>query len=163
MHVRQSSKVCILLVVSGLVSGCARSAFDSEAESAALLKRDAEWAAAAAGKDVDRIVSFWADDALVVPPGQPVVEGKEAIRAFVKYSLTIPNFSIHWASEKVSFSPDGGLAYMRSTNETRFTQPDGRAMTLHGRGVTVWRHDPDGQWRCVIDIWNEPPAAQPAS
>ncbi len=78
-------------------------------------------------------------------------------------SLKIPGFQIHWVSEKVSFSPDGQLAYMRGTNETTLTGPDGNLMTLRGRGITVWRHDPDGQWRCVIDIWNAPPTSAPAA
>jgi ketosteroid isomerase-like protein len=52
------------------------------------LRRDAEWAnAAAAGKDVEKIVSYWSDDALVIEPGQPVYEGKAAIRAYVAGSL----------------------------------------------------------------------------
>ena len=96
-----------------------------------------------------------------VPPGQPAVEGRAAIRAFVTESLKIPGFRIHWVSEKVSFSPDGQLAYMRASNETTLTGPDGKPMTLRGRGVTVWRHEADGQWRCAIDIWNEPPAPTP--
>jgi ketosteroid isomerase-like protein len=25
------------------------------------------------------------------------------------------------------------------------------------RGVSIWRRDPDGEWRCVVDIANEPP------
>jgi ketosteroid isomerase-like protein len=153
-----------LLVAGGWVSGCSRASFDREAEAAALLKRDAEWAeAASTGKDVERILSFWGDDALVLPPGQPLVEGKEAIRAFVAQSLKIPGFKIHWVSEKISFSPDGQLAYMRGTNETTLTGPDGKLMTVRGRGITVWRRDPDGQWRCIIDIWNEPPPSTPST
>ena len=155
---------CLLFLVGGTLAACSRSSFDPEAEQATLLKRDAEWAStASAGQDVEKIVSYWTDDALVVPPGQPTVEGKTAIRTFVAQSLKIPGFKIHWVSEKVSFSPDGQLAYMRGANETTVPGPDGKLMTIHGRGITVWRRDGDGQWRCVIDIWNDPPASQPAA
>lgn len=137
--------------------------FDEASERAALLARDAEWArAAAAGADVERIVSYWSDDAAIVPPGQPIVEGKAAIRAFVADSLRIPGFRVHWVSDRVSFSPDGGLAYMRSTNEFTVPGPDGTLVTLRGRAITVWRRDPDGEWRCVVDIWNDAPPAPPA-
>ena len=154
----------MFLLVGALLVGCSRSSFDSAAEQAKLLQRDTEWAdAASAGKDVERIISYWTDDALVVPPGQPVVEGKAAIRTFVADSLKIPGFKIHWSSEKVIFSPDGKLAYMRGTNETTVPGPGGNLMTLAGRGVTVWRRDPDGQWRCVVDIWNDPPSSAPSS
>lgn len=129
-----------------------------------LLKRDAEWAeAASSGKDVEKIISYWTDDAVVIPPGQPVVEGKAAIRAFVADSLKIPGFSIHWVSDNVSFSPDGQLAYMRSTNRTTVPGADGKLMTLHGRALTVWRLESDGQWRCAVDIWNDAPPPSPGS
>ncbi len=150
----------LLLLIAAALAGCSRPSFDPAAEQTALLKRDAEWASAAsAGRDVENIISYWADDTVIFPPGQPVVEGKAAIRAFVTESLKIPGFKIHWVSDSVSFSPDGQLAYMRDLNETTMRGPDGNEMTVHGRGVTVWRRDRDGQWRCVVDIWNEPPAS----
>jgi ketosteroid isomerase-like protein len=96
------------------------------------------------------------DDALVVPPGQPIVEGKAAIREFVASSFKIPGFKIHWTSQKPSFSPDGQVAYMRAANEMTVPGENG-PMTIIGRGMTVWRVDKDGQWRCVIDIWHDPP------
>jgi ketosteroid isomerase-like protein len=146
------------------LAGCSRSSFNAREEEASLLKRDAAWAeTASSGKDVEKIISYWTDDALVIPPGQPAVEGKAAIREFVADSLKIPGFKIHWTSEKVSFSPDGQVAYMRGMNETTVTGPDGKLMTLHGRGVTVWRRDPDGQWRCAVDVWNDAPPSPPAS
>jgi uncharacterized protein (TIGR02246 family) len=132
--------------------------FNAATEEVSLLKRDAEWADAAAdGTDIEKIVSYWTDDAVVIPPGQPIVEGKAAIRTFVANSLKIPGFRIHWVSKGVSFSPDGQAAYMRSTNEMTVPGSDGKVMTLHGRAVTVWRREPDGQWRCAVDIWNDPP------
>ena len=152
----------LLLLAAGCSSPAVR--FDPAAEADLLLKRDAEWAdAATAGTDIDKIVSYWADDAVVIPQGQPVAEGKGAIRAFVAGSLAIPGFRIHWVSDKVSFSPDGQLAYLRSTNEITVPGPTGTPVTVSGRGITVWRREVDGQWRCVVDIWNDPPAAAPVA
>jgi ketosteroid isomerase-like protein len=67
----------------------------SHDEKAALLERDRAWAALASeGKNVERILSFWTDDARVFPVGLPVVEGKQAIREFVTGSLSMPGFHI---------------------------------------------------------------------
>jgi ketosteroid isomerase-like protein len=151
----------ILVVVASLVvEGCAQQPppFDAAAAAEALLKQDREWSTVASeGKDIDKIVSYWADDAIVIPSGQPIAEGKAAIRAFVVASLAVPGFKIHWTSEKPVFSPDGRLAYMRGTNEVTFTGENG-PVTMHARALTVWRHDSDGQWRCVADTWNDEPA-----
>jgi uncharacterized protein (TIGR02246 family) len=128
---------------------------DSAAERKRLLERDAQWAAAAAeGRDVERILEFWTDDALVYPPGFPPVAGKAALRAYVQASLAIPGFRITWTSSDVRLSPDGQLAYLLSENAVTAPGPTGQLTTSQGRGVTVWRREPDGQWRCAVDIWN---------
>jgi len=154
----QISRLILVLGTMISVVSCATPAFDPASESQKLLRRDAEWAdLASAGKDVERIVSYWSDDAIVIPQGQPVVEGKAAIRAFVTSSLQIPGFKIHWVSEGPIFSPDGKLAYMRGRNTMTVPGANGALVTLVGRGITIWRLEPDGQWRCVVDIWNDPP------
>ena len=129
-----------------------------------MLRRDAEWAdLATAGKEIEKIVSYWSDDAVLIFPGQPVLEGKVAIRAYATASLNTPGFKIHWVSQKPVFSSDGKLAYMRATEELTLPGPEGAAMTLHLRGISVWRFDSDGQWRCVVDISNEEPPPAPKS
>jgi ketosteroid isomerase-like protein len=132
---------------------------ESAAESRRLLERDAQWAAAAAeGRDVERILEFWTDDALVYPPGLPVVAGKAALRAYVQASLAIPGFHITWTSSDVWLSPDGQLAYLLGQNVVTAPGPSGQLMTSRGRGVTIWRREADDEWRCTVDIWNaEPP------
>ena len=156
----------LFLITASLLGACAPTttpSFDATAESAKLLQRDVEWAdAATAGKDVDKIVSYWTDDAVLMVPGQPAVEGKPAIRAFVTQSLNTPGFKIHWLSEKPTFSPDGKMAYMRAATDLNMPGPKGELMTLHLQGYTVWRLDADGQWRCVVDLGTEAPAAAPA-
>ena len=127
-------------------------------EKAVLLERDREWAAAASeGKDVERILSFWTDDAKVFPTGMLVVEGKQAIREFVTGSLSIPGFRISWEPAEVVVDPAGNRGY--TTGRNHLTMPDaaGNLQTESGRYVTVWRRDSDGAWRCVIDIWNGGP------
>jgi ketosteroid isomerase-like protein len=159
-HLRTFLPVLVVFVL-----GCTRPpAFDPAAEAEKLLQRDAEWAdVAAAGQDVEKTLSYWSDDALVVPQGQPSLEGKAAIREFVTSSFATPGFRIHWKSETPQFSPDGKLAYMRGTSTTTVPGPNGGTVTLQGRAITIWRMEPDGQWRCVVDIWNDPPPQSPAA
>ncbi len=157
------SRGSILWASLFVLVSCSRYAFDPVIEQARLLHRDAEWAdLASAGKDVNKIVSFWSDDAILMFPGQPVLEGKPAIRSYVEASLKTPGFKIQWVSQKPVFSPDGQLAYMRGTDELAVPGPSGTTTTLHLRGISVWRRDAAGQWLCVVDIANEEPSAPPA-
>jgi ketosteroid isomerase-like protein len=130
------------------------------AEKTRLLRRDAEWSAVAAeGRDVDLILSYWTDDAVVFAPGLPAVAGKAALRDYVEGSMRIPGFRISWTSTDVTFSPDGKLAYMFSRNAVTMNAPDGTPHTTEGRAVTIWRQETDGEWRCAVDIWNAEAAA----
>ena len=128
---------------------------DLASEKTRLLQRDADWAAAAAeGRDFERVVSYWTDDAVVLGPGLPAVVGKDALREYVQGSMQIPGFRISWTTSDVTLSPDGKLAYMFSRNAVTMNAPDGTVVTTEGRAVTIWRRESDGEWRCAVDIWN---------
>ena len=124
-----------------------------------LLARDAAWAKLAAeGGDVDDIVSYWTNDAIVIPPGMPNVVGKAALRQYVEGTRAVPGFRISWSSSDAEVSADGTLGFVLSSNEISMDGPDGERVIDRGRAVTVWRRDADGEWRSAVDIWN--PAAQ---
>jgi ketosteroid isomerase-like protein len=73
--------------------------------------------------------------------------------------MLIPGFRITWTSSEVTLSPDGNLAYMFSRNAVTLNHETGAPVTTYGRAVTIWRREPDGEWRCAVDIWNAEPAA----
>lgn len=148
-----------IFLVSLIVFGCRQNNVDLKAEENLILKTDSTWAVIALeGKDIDKIVSYWADDAVLLPPGQTAVRGKAALKQFVKESENIPGFSIHWKSSDVHFSPDGKMAYMYGENLMTMNDSTGKQISMTGRGYTVWRKESDGNWKCVVDTWNEPPA-----
>ena len=158
------SRYLSLAAFAFTLGSCSQREFDPTTEGEKLLRRDAEWAdLATTGKDIEKVVSYWSDDALLIFPEQPVLQGKAAIRAYVTASFNTPGFKIHWVSQKPVFSPDGKFAYMCGTDELTVPGPNGTTMTLHLRGISLWRFESDGQWRCVVDISNEEPPAAPKS
>lgn len=129
-----------------------------EAERESLMQASRDWARAAATRDVELIVSFWADDATVLPPGQAAVFGKPAIREYVRQGLATPGFSITWEPERAFIAAGGDLGYMVERNRLTVLDESGKPRTLEGKGVTVWTKDPAGKWKCLIDIWNSSPS-----
>jgi len=146
----------LLLLLAG--AGCASAGRPDDLR-ARILQLDAEWSEAAQSRDVDRVVSYWADDATVLPPGGPAIVGKAAIREFVAKSFKNPSFRIAWKTSDVFVSPDGTFAYGLGTNRVNVTAPDGTPVTIDGKAVTIWRREKDGSWKCVVDIWNDAPPA----
>ena len=49
------------------------------------------------------------------------------------------------------------MGYTVATNRVTVPGIDGALVTVTGKAVTVWRKEPDGAWRCVLDIWNADP------
>ena len=139
--------------------GCSK--VDLDRERAAILATDRPWQEAIAAKDVERTLSFWADDAVVLPPGQPSVVGKDALRGFVTESFKIPGFGLWWETGTITVGPHGDVAYAMARNTTTLNGPDGKPMALRGKAVTVWRKSADGQWKCAVDIWNEDAPPKP--
>jgi uncharacterized protein (TIGR02246 family) len=123
-----------------------------------ILRLDSEWARAAEAGDLERVLSYWSDDAAVFPPGSPALLGKAAIREYVAQSLRTPGFRITWKTNDVRVAKSGDLAYGVGTNRVSFDGPDGTPVVLEGKAVTVWRKDAAGAWKCVVDIWNDAPA-----
>lgn len=155
-------KRVLLAVPIALVGSFASPAApDLEAERAALIRLDKEWAQAAAAKDVEKVVSFWASDAKVFPPGQPVVVGQDAIRKYVTEGFALPGFSIQWETNTFIVSPSGDMAYGAGTNTVSFNGPQGTPVVERGRAITVWRKTQGEGWKCVVDIWNAEPSAPP--
>ena len=128
-----------------------------------LLRTSREWAAVVAAGDLDRALDYWTDDAVVMPPDQPAVAGKAAIRKYVQETASIPGFSITWEPELASVSGDGDMGYMVEQNRVTFTDATGSLRTQYGKAITVWRRQPGGTWKCVADIWNNNPTGERAT
>lgn len=123
-----------------------------------LMETDQAWSQAASeGKDVEKVVAYWTDDAVIVPSGAPIISGKAAIRNYVKESFATPGFKISWKTMDAAVSTDGTMGYTTAESSFTFPGPDGKLQSQTGRGVAIWRRDSNGQWRCVYDTWNHGP------
>ena len=129
----------------------------SEAEANALMQTSREWASAASTGDVDLIVSYWDDDAVVLPPEQQPLFGKKAIREYVIQSMALPGFSITWEPERATIAADGEFGYLLEKNKVTIKDSNGLLRTQAGKTVTIWKKNRSGEWKCVVDIWNGNP------
>jgi uncharacterized protein (TIGR02246 family) len=118
---------------------------------------DSAWAAAAAARDLDASVNAMANDGIMFPPDQAPVVGRAAIKEYMAAAFAIPGFSVQWSPGEIKVASSGDLAY--SFGRSRYTVPDssGTILTIHAKGVTIWRREADGRWQCVADIWNGAP------
>lgn len=120
------------------------------ADEAAIRAADADFAQAAAAKDLDKCMSLYADDAVFLSSGSPAVVGKDNIRAVIQRMLGAPmQLTIHIASVDVARS--GDLAMDRGTVEAAVTDKKGKTTTQTSEYVLVWEKGADGMWKITAD------------
>ena len=152
---------CIALL--SLTTACLASAADTKIEQA-LRDLDAQWSAAAGAKDLDKTVSYYSAEAIVMPPNASAATTKEAIRSAWKEMLTSPGAAISWKTTKVEVAKSGDLAYVSGTYEETMTDASGKPVKDHGKYVEIFKKQADGTWKVVADIWNSDlPASAPAA
>jgi uncharacterized protein (TIGR02246 family) len=115
-----------------------------------------EFEAAFNGGDGAGVASLYTDDAALLPPGAPRVDGKEAIATFWQGAIDAGLSDLDLATVEVMEADD--LAIEVGTLMLNAPGADGAAGPVTGKFVVVWHRGDDDTWRLHRDIWNiDPP------
>jgi uncharacterized protein (TIGR02246 family) len=148
----------ILLTIVVSFCGCKQQATDTKVEGERLMQLSRDWSKSAGTDSIEKTLSYWADDAVVLSPGQPPIKGKDAIRAMIVETSKIPGFKISWEPLTVSVSKNGDMAYMIEENQISVNDSTGKSITEFNKATTIWRKEKDGSWKNVVDMWNADPS-----
>ncbi len=136
---------------------CNESKIDTKAEGEKLMQTSRDWSKSAATDSIEKTLSYWADDAIVMLPGQTAIKGKNAIREMVEGTSKIPGFKISWEPVSASVSKSGDMGYLTEKTKVTFNDSTGKPIAEFNKSVTVWRKEVDGSWKNIVDIWNADP------
>ncbi len=142
--------ICLGLLSSALAGPV--SAGDPKIEQA-LRDLDAQWSAAAAAKDLDKTLSFYASDAVVLPPNAATAATSEAIRNVWKEEFA-GMVSGSWKPSAIEVSKSGDMARVSGTYEFTAKDASGKTVADHGKYLEVWQKQADGTWKCGADAWS---------
>src|SRR3954454_4527989 len=118
--------ILMIAVLLTVTVSCNQNTVDVKAEGEKLMQLSREWSQSASTMNVEKTLSYWADDAVVMSPGQPTVKGKKAIRQMVEDSYKIPGFHINWEPESVEVSESGDMAYMIERSQITIHDSSGK-------------------------------------
>jgi uncharacterized protein (TIGR02246 family) len=144
-------KTILVIAVAVIIMSC-QPKIDKKAEGEKIMQLSREWSKTAGTRDLEKTVSYWADDAVLISAGEPAFEGKDAIRKMVEESYKIPGFEISWEPQSVAVSDAGDMAYLIEKSRISFADSVGNITTLHNKAVSIWRKQQDGSWKNVVDI-----------
>ncbi len=120
---------------------------------------------AANARDLAAWVSLYTQDAIVLRPNAPAVQGREAIQQWL---ATLPPIS-NAKGQGVEAMGFGELAYLRGTYSMTFSIPGVPSpIDEQGKFLQIYRRQSDGSWKMTREIYNSdlplpmpPPAPSP--
>lgn len=133
---------------------------DHSSEAAAIMKADSAWDRVSEAKSAEGWLNYYADDAIMMPPGEKICKDKASREASIKSMFAIPGVSLRFQSTKAEVAKSGDLGY--SAGVYQMSSKDAKGNDYHetGKYNEVWKKQADGKWKCIVDIWNADP--QPA-
>jgi len=70
---------------------------------------------------------------------------------------------ISWKASKVEVAKSGELGYIYGTYQDSVQDPKGGPPVRDtGKLVEIWKRQPDGEWKCIVDTYNSDLPLHPA-
>ena len=106
-------------------------------------------------KDLEKALSSYADDAVVMNPNTPAMIGKDQIRASMKVEFADPTATAQYQIINVEVAQSGELGYTQGTSSVTSADPaTKKPVTERGKWLTIRRKQADGSWKIVVDMYN---------
>jgi ketosteroid isomerase-like protein len=152
---RSTLAVYASVALTLLASACSQQTPDTTAaDESAVKDQDTQWAKVAGANDLEATVSYYTDDASLLPPNAPIATGKQAIRAVWANSILSPDATVTWQVTKADAARSGELAYVVGVYQITAKNSKGKSLEDRGKLVEVWKKQADGKWKVVTDIFN---------
>ncbi len=123
----------------------------SDEDVAAIRASTESYAQAVRAGDWAGMAALYTEDAVLMAPNEPAVQGRAAVEAWIAASPPITEFSL----AVVEIDGRGDLAYVRGTGSSTM-MPEGASEPIQNtfKYVEIRRRQPDGTWLIAVDIWN---------
>jgi ketosteroid isomerase-like protein len=123
----------------------------SEEDVAAVRAADDLWVQAFRDNDDATLVALYSDEAVIMPPNEPAVEGRAAIQAYHEADLVTV---MEYSESIVEIDGRDGLAYIRGTSSMVGRAKDGEPVIESDKFLVIFRKQADGSWLITHEIWN---------
>lgn len=138
-----------------LLAACQQMAQRAPDDAVQSLKQsDTALSKAVSERNLEGIMAFYAEDAVLLPAAAPTASGKAAIREEWKHILAIPNFESTSSLSTAEVAASGDLGYTTGTYLARMLGENDKPAIEPGKWVTVWKRQTDGRWLVVVDTYN---------
>lgn len=117
-----------------------------------LLQADRDFAEATHARGIEGWMSFFADDAIRIKYRGGMVKGYNAVRAMDTPLISDTTITLNWQPLEAYVFKHGTTGITIGTSQVvNRIGPKKGDVTYRGRYTTLWRREPDGRWRVIMD------------
>jgi len=142
---------CLLPLILLSLAACSVQVSQTPDDEAAIRAASADWSKATQAKDLDKVMSFYANDARVFSPKVPMVQGKDNIRKGWQQMLALPGPGLTFTTSGVEVAHSGDLAWEYGAYDFETVGTKADITVEKGKYVTIWKKQPDNAWRVAAD------------
>lgn len=153
-----AAAITIAVVASVMTPAVCQSKLENSSLKAGIEKANQSWMEAMKKQDAEGVAALYAEDALLLAPNAPAIQGREGARNFFASAMNAGIKEVKLYTEEVD--GDGQFAIERGTYEM---YADGNTVADKGKYIVHWKNI-NGEWKFYRDMFNSDmpaPAAQP--
>ena len=122
-----------------------------------LIQLEGKFAAATAEGGGKAFAQWFAEDAITLSNGKAAVLGRGAIARDANWSPK--DYSLTWTPQGAQMGPSNDMGFTWGHYEGKSLGLDGKPVVTMGRYITIWKKQPNGEWKVAMDASaDEPPA-----
>jgi ketosteroid isomerase-like protein len=150
-------KLSAVAILALMITGCGYGSEETVLkEKESLLETDRAFAAASAAMGpAEAFNQYLHDEALMLPAGGNPVKGRASIYDVMKDAPY--GYVLAWTPEDGEAARSGDLGYTWGKYISSVPDSEGVAQKRYGKYVNVWKKDPSGKWKVLVDTGNQSP------
>ena len=118
-----------------------------------IIMRDREFERNVAAKDAARLcLDLYTADAKLLAPNAPSIQGRANIEAFWRGLIEAGLCDVKLTTTEIMHF--GNMAYATGTYRLAIESAGGESVQDQGKYVYIYRCQPDGSWKALLDIFN---------
>ena len=104
--------------------------------------------------DAGRVAATYRDDAMEMPPCQPLLRGRAAIEEYYRQLFTAPIKITDFTFSHIETTAAGKFGYTTGTYRRKIQPNSGEPLEESGKFVVIVKRDASGSWKAAYVMYN---------
>lgn len=126
---------------------------DPASEESVIRQLDTAWSGALTAKDLDGAMAYYAQGAVLLTPGAPIITGVDQIRIWFAQRIALPGYSASFVPTAIAVARSCDMAYELGAYRAVVANASGAMVITTGKHLVTWEKR-GGSWKVTAESIN---------